>query len=34
MERLLRDAKVTEIIEGSSDTLELLLGDLDTGDEN
>jgi len=34
IERLLRDAKVTEIIEGSSDTLELLLGDLDLGDPN
>ncbi len=29
IERLLRDAKVTEIIEGSSDMLELLLADLD-----
>lgn len=28
VERLLRDAKVTEIIEGSSDTLELLLSDV------
>ncbi len=31
VERLLRDAKVTEIIEGSSDILELLLGEQDLG---
>jgi glutaryl-CoA dehydrogenase (non-decarboxylating) len=29
LERLLRDAKVTEIIEGSSDVIELLLGEFD-----
>lgn len=33
IERLLRDAKVTEIIEGSSDILELLLGEQNLGDD-